>query len=56
MNTITHICSFCKDKNHPVELSLVKREHKCACGVRYIYRPNAGTTYKRKPPKDDAND
>lgn len=49
MNEIKHVCQFCKQGE--VTLSPAKLEHKCACGVVYRYRPNAGTTYKRKPPK-----
>ena len=50
MNEIKHVCQFCKAET--IVLSPVKREHKCSCGVKYIYRPNAGKTYHRKPPKE----
>ena len=47
MNKIKHVCQFCKQET--IELSPEKLEQKCACGVKYTYRPNAGATYERKP-------
>ena len=38
LNEIKRPCSFCKRE---VKLSWGKREHLCACGVRYVYRPPA---------------
>ena len=51
-NKIQHPCNFCKAT---VELSEEKREHVCACGVRYTY-PNQRKAEKRERQQERNNE